>query len=83
MDFLDTWTSNEIYLFTSEGGRGEYLQAAYTLYQKVLIAVPYVDYKTGSDDMLDVLIILKKLFKTIIYLWNRNNFLNAIVFVNV
>ena len=63
---LDTQLSKEIYLFTSEGGRGEYLQGAYSYLGSILPTsvdcercfsmAPYVDYKIRSDNMLDALI---------------------------
>ena len=67
---LDTQLSKEIDLFTSEGGKGEYLQAAYSYLGTILPTsvdcercfsmAPYVDYKIRSDDMLNAFIFLKK-----------------------
>ena len=64
---LDTQLSKEINLFTSEGGRVEYLQAAYSYLETILATsidcercfstASYVDYKMRSDDMLDALIL--------------------------
>ena len=60
---LDTQLSKEIDLFISGGGRGEYLQAAYSCletiippsvdYERYFSTASYVDYKIRSDDMLD------------------------------
>ena len=52
---LNTQLSKEIYLFTSECGRGKYLEAAHMS--------QYVNYKIRSDDMLDTLIFLKNYLK--------------------
>ena len=58
--------NKEIDLFTSGGGRGEYLQAAYSYLGTILptsvdcercfSTAPFVDYKIRSDGMLDALI---------------------------
>ena len=72
---LGTQLCKEIGLFTSEGGRGEYLPAAYSYLGTILpksvdcewyfSMAPYADYKIRSDDMLDALIFFKELFKII------------------
>ena len=65
---LDTQLSKEIYLFTSEAGRGKYLEAAYSLSwnyfnNKCFSTSQHVNYKIRSDDMLDTLIFLKNYLK--------------------
>ena len=62
---LDTQLSKEIDLFTSGGGRGEYLQAGYSWiyilptsvdFERCFSTAPYVQFKIRSDNILDALI---------------------------
>ena len=78
---LDTQLSKEIYLFTSEAGRGKYLEAAYSLSwnyfnNKCFFNVTTCELQNSFRRYVRYFNIFKKLFKTIIYLfWNTNNFL--------
>ena len=78
---LDTQLSKEIYLFTSGGSRGKYLQAAYS-YLGTILPTSMIDCGVLITKFVQTTIFFFKLFRTITYLfWNPNNFLKTNVFV--